>query len=90
VAVTGYVPTARPVEVVQLVAGSVAVHSCVAPEVNATEPVALLGRPVMASVSAVPYVTDAGVAVAASVPTVTVRLLCDGLASDEETIVAML
>jgi hypothetical protein len=48
--------------VVQEVAGRVAVHSVVDPEVNVTVPVALPGRPDVDRVTALPYVVDVGVA----------------------------
>jgi hypothetical protein len=50
------------VEVVHEVAGRVAVHRVVDPEVNVTVPVASAGRPEVDRVTALPYVTEAGVA----------------------------
>jgi hypothetical protein len=58
------VPPASDVEVAQLVDGSVAVHRVVRPEINATVPVASLGRPDSDRVELVPYATLGGVALA--------------------------
>jgi hypothetical protein len=56
------VPGVSVVAVAQLVAGSVATHSVVPPDLNVMVPVALTGRPDVESVSAVPYGMVAGAA----------------------------
>ena len=52
------------VDVVQLVAGNVAVQRVEPPAVKVTVPVAAPGRPLSASVELAPYATLAGVALA--------------------------
>jgi hypothetical protein len=56
------VPGVSVVEVAQLVAGSVATQSAVPPDLNVMVPEAFTGRPVVDSVSAVPYGMVAGAA----------------------------
>jgi hypothetical protein len=66
------------VEVRQEVAGRVAVHSVVDPEVNVTVPVAADGIPETDRVTAVPYAVDTGLAAAVMVyaeDLVTVKLV---------------
>jgi hypothetical protein len=54
VAVTAYPPAVSVAEVAQDVAGRVAVHNDVDPEVNVTVPVASAGSPDTATVTALP------------------------------------
>jgi hypothetical protein len=67
VAVTGYPPAGKVADVVQEVAGRVAVHNVVDPEVKVTVPVAAPGTPETDRVTAVPYAAEAGVAEAVMV-----------------------
>lgn len=55
-------PGVSVVDVAQLVAGSVATHSVVPPNLNVIVPVAFTGSPDVESVSAVPYGMVAGAA----------------------------
>jgi hypothetical protein len=64
VAVIGYVPPGSPVDVVQLVVGSVTAHSVEPPDAKVTVPVAPPGRPDSASIELDPYGTVDGVALA--------------------------
>ena len=59
---TGNVPGKSVPDVVQLVAGRMAVHSVVLPERNVIVPVASPGSPDTDNVTAVPYATLAGAA----------------------------
>lgn len=63
-AVIGYVPPARPDDVVQLVVGRIAEHSVEPPDAKVTVPVAAPGRPLSASVEVDPYGTVDGAALA--------------------------
>jgi hypothetical protein len=54
-------------EVVQDVAGRVAVHNVALPEVNVTVPVAPAGKPDADKVTLLPYATDDGAAAAVMV-----------------------
>jgi hypothetical protein len=81
VAVTGYTPGTRVLDVAQLVAGRVAVQSVDPPEVKVTVPVAPFVKPETESVSLVPYGMLAGAAdsVIAMLARVTVKLAPDAV-----------